>query len=142
MLFRSVFPPDWDEGCPHCSFWADSFDGTTAHLNARDVTMVAISRAPQPKLAAYAKRMGWTFPWFSSGGTDFNHDFGVAFTVPAFFPPIEPKEFCDLRIGRAISPYLIEPITVRLALFQRRDEFPGDSRQRRRCRHQERIVFR
>ena len=79
IVYHFVFPPDWDEGCPHCSFWADSFDGTTAHLNARDVTMVAISRAPQPKLAAYAKRMGWTFPWFSSGGTDFNHDFGVAF---------------------------------------------------------------
>ena len=79
IVYHFMFPPDWDEGCPHCSFWADSFDGATAHLNARDVTMVAISRAPQPKLAAYAKRMGWTFPWFSSGGTDFNHDFGVAF---------------------------------------------------------------
>jgi predicted dithiol-disulfide oxidoreductase (DUF899 family) len=79
IVYHFMFPPDWDEGCPHCSFWADSFNGTTAHLNARDVTMVAISRAPQPKLAAYAKRMGWTFPWFSSGATDFNHDFGVAF---------------------------------------------------------------
>jgi predicted dithiol-disulfide oxidoreductase (DUF899 family) len=79
IVYHFMFPPDWDEGCPRCSFWADSFNGTTAHLNARDVTMVAISRAPQPKLAVYAKRMGWTFPWFSSGGTDFNHDFGVAF---------------------------------------------------------------
>jgi predicted dithiol-disulfide oxidoreductase (DUF899 family) len=79
IVYHFMFPPDWEEGCPHCSFWADSFNGTTAHLNARDVTMVAISLAPQPKLAAYAKRMGWTFPWFSSGGTDFNHDFGVAF---------------------------------------------------------------
>lgn len=79
IVYHFIFPPDWDEGCPHCSFWADSFNGATAHLNERDVTMVAISRAPQPKLAAYAKRMGWTFPWFSSGGTDFNHDFGVAF---------------------------------------------------------------
>jgi predicted dithiol-disulfide oxidoreductase (DUF899 family) len=79
VVYHFMFAPDWDEGCPHCSFWADSFNGTTAHLNARDVTMVAISRAPQPKLAVYAKRMGWTFPWFSSGGTDFDHDFGVAF---------------------------------------------------------------
>jgi predicted dithiol-disulfide oxidoreductase (DUF899 family) len=79
VVYHFMFASDWDEGCPHCSFWADSFNGTTAHLNARDVTMVAISRAPQPKLAAYAKRMGWTFPWFSSGATDFNHDFGVAF---------------------------------------------------------------
>ena len=79
IVYHFMFPPDWDEGCPHCSFWADSFNGTTPHLNARDVTMLAISRAPQPKLAAYAKRMGWTFPWFSSGATDFSHDFGVAF---------------------------------------------------------------
>ena len=78
IVYHFMFPPDWDEGCPHCSFTADSFNGTTAHLNARDVTMVAISRAPQPKLAVYAKRMGWSFPWFSSGGTDFNHDFGVS----------------------------------------------------------------
>jgi predicted dithiol-disulfide oxidoreductase (DUF899 family) len=83
IVYHFMFPPDWDEGCPHCSFWADSFNGTTAHLNARDVTMVAISRAPQPKLAAYARRMGWTFPWFSSSGTDFNHDFGVAFRPEA-----------------------------------------------------------
>ena len=79
IVYHFMFPPDWDEGCPHCSFGADSFNGTTAHLNARDVTMVAISRAPQPKLAVYAKRMGWSFPWFSSGGTDFDYDFGVAF---------------------------------------------------------------
>ncbi len=79
IVYHFMFPPDAGEGCPHCSFWADSFNGTTEHLNARDVTLVAISRAPQPKLAAYAKRMGWSFPWFSSGGTDFNYDFGVAF---------------------------------------------------------------
>lgn len=79
IVYHFMFAPDWEVGCPHCSFWADSFNGTTAHLNARDVTMVAISRAPQPKLAAYARRMGWTFPWFSSGGTDFDQDFGVAF---------------------------------------------------------------
>jgi predicted dithiol-disulfide oxidoreductase (DUF899 family) len=79
IVYHFMFPPDAGEGCAHCSLWADSFNGTTAHLNARDVTLVAISRAPQPKLAAYAKRMGWTFPWFSSGGTDFNYDFGVAF---------------------------------------------------------------
>jgi predicted dithiol-disulfide oxidoreductase (DUF899 family) len=80
IVYHFMFAPDWDEGCPSCSFWADTFNGSIEHLRARDVTMVAISRAPQPKLARYAKRMGWTFPWFSSGGTDFNYDFGVSFT--------------------------------------------------------------
>jgi len=80
IVYHFMFPPEWEEGCPHCSFWADNFDGTTEHLRARDVTMVAVSRAPFPKLAGYAKRMGWSFPWFSSSGTDFNYDYHVAFT--------------------------------------------------------------
>ncbi len=79
IVYHFMFPPEWDEGCPHCSFWADNFNGTMEHLHARDVTMVAVSRAPFPKLAGYAKRMGWSFPWFSSSGTDFNYDFHVAF---------------------------------------------------------------
>jgi predicted dithiol-disulfide oxidoreductase (DUF899 family) len=79
IVYHFMFPPEWDDGCPHCSFWADNFNGTLGHLRARDVTMVAVSRAPFPKLAGYAKRMGWSFPWFSSAGTDFNYDFHVAF---------------------------------------------------------------
>jgi predicted dithiol-disulfide oxidoreductase (DUF899 family) len=85
IVYHFMFPPEWDEGCPHCSFGADSFNGTTVHLNARDVTMVAISRAPQPKLAAYAIRMGWAFPWFSSGGTDFDHDFPDREGISVFY---------------------------------------------------------
>jgi predicted dithiol-disulfide oxidoreductase (DUF899 family) len=80
IVYHFMFPPEWDEGCPHCSFWADNFNGTMEHLNARDVTMVAVSRAPLSKLAAYQKRMGWTFPWFSSSGTGFNYDYHASFT--------------------------------------------------------------
>jgi predicted dithiol-disulfide oxidoreductase (DUF899 family) len=75
-----MFGPDWKAGCAHCSFWADGFDRSVVHLNQRDVTMIAVSRAPYEKLAAYQKRMGWTFPWYSSGESRFNFDFGVSFT--------------------------------------------------------------
>jgi len=83
VVYHFMFPPEWDEGCPHCSFWADSFDGSPAHLRARDAAFAAVSRAPMPKLAAYQRRMGWSFPWYSSGETDFNYDFGVSFPADA-----------------------------------------------------------
>jgi predicted dithiol-disulfide oxidoreductase (DUF899 family) len=79
IVYHFMFAPEDDAGCPHCSFWADSFDANVVHLNARDVTMVAVSRAPYAKLAAYRDRMGWTFKWLSSEGTDFNYDYGVSF---------------------------------------------------------------
>lgn len=80
IVYHFMFGRDWEAGCPHCSRWADSFDGVIVHLNQRDVTMTAVSRAPSEKLEAYRKRMGWSFKWVSSGDTDFNTDFGVAFT--------------------------------------------------------------
>jgi predicted dithiol-disulfide oxidoreductase (DUF899 family) len=80
IVYHFMFPPDWDDGCPHCSFWADNFDGIPVHLNHRDTSFVAISRAPYDKLAAYRRRMGWSFEWLSSAGSDFNYDFGVSFT--------------------------------------------------------------
>ena len=80
VVYHFMFAPDWDEGCPHCSFWADNFDPVTVHMNQRDVTMVAISRAAYARLAAYQKRMGWRFKWLSSAGTSFNFDYGVSFT--------------------------------------------------------------
>ena len=76
-----MFGPDWDEGCPSCSFWADSFDGTLAHLAARDVAFVAVSRAPLAKLIEYRTRMGWSFPWVSSADSSFDFDFGVSFSA-------------------------------------------------------------
>ncbi|HUK04903.1 MAG TPA: thioredoxin family protein [Burkholderiales bacterium] len=80
VVYHFMFGPDWPAGCPHCSRWADNFNGIVVHLNQRDVTMVAVSRAPYPKLAAYRQRMGWSFKWLSSFGSDFNFDFNVSFT--------------------------------------------------------------
>lgn len=80
VIYHFMFGPDWLEGCPSCSFVSDHFDGTLPHLAARDVTLVAVSRAPLAKLEAFKKRLGWHFPWVSSGGTDFNLDFHVSFT--------------------------------------------------------------
>ena len=79
VVYHFMFDPEWDEGCKSCSFWADNFDPNVVHLKARDVTMVAVSRAPYEKLAAYKQRMGWGFDWFSSDEADFNFDFGVSF---------------------------------------------------------------
>ena len=80
IVYHFMLGPDWEEGCKSCSFWADNFDGIAIHLNHRDVTFTAISRAPLAKIAAYKKRMGWSFPWVSSYGSDFNYDFHVSFT--------------------------------------------------------------
>ena len=80
VVYHFMFGPDWNAGCPHCSRWADNFNSIIVHLNQRDVTMIAVSRAPYAKLAAYRKRMGWTFNWFSSHGSDFNFDYHVSFT--------------------------------------------------------------
>jgi predicted dithiol-disulfide oxidoreductase (DUF899 family) len=83
VVYHFMFPPEWDAGCPHCSFWADSFNGSPVHLRARDAAFAAVSRASWPKLEAYQQRMGWSFPWYSSGETDFNYDFGVSFPADA-----------------------------------------------------------
>jgi predicted dithiol-disulfide oxidoreductase (DUF899 family) len=76
VLQHFMFDPTWDEGCPSCSLDADSV-GHLAHLHARDTNFVAVSRAPLPKIEAFKARMGWTFPWYSSYGSDFNYDFHV-----------------------------------------------------------------
>jgi predicted dithiol-disulfide oxidoreductase (DUF899 family) len=80
MVYHFMFHPDDKAGCPHCSLRADGFGGIGVHLNQRDVTMVVVSRGPFPKLEEYRKRMGWTFKWVSSGGSDFNFDYQVSFT--------------------------------------------------------------
>ena len=80
LVYHFMFGPDWNEGCPSCSFWADSFDGVGVHLAHRDVSMVAVSRAPFQKLDTYQHRMGWSFPWFSSENSTFNYDFNVSFS--------------------------------------------------------------
>jgi predicted dithiol-disulfide oxidoreductase (DUF899 family) len=80
VVYHFMFDPDWDAGCPHCSRWADNFNGVIVHLNQRDVSFAAVSRAPYAKLAAYKQRMGWSFEWASSFGGDFNFDYHVSFT--------------------------------------------------------------
>jgi predicted dithiol-disulfide oxidoreductase (DUF899 family) len=80
IVYHFMFGPDWSAGCPHCSFWADNFNGIITHLNQRDVTLVVISRAPYAKLAAYQERLGWAFKWVSSGATSFNFDYQASFT--------------------------------------------------------------
>ena len=80
LVYHFMFGPDWEEGCPSCSFWADNYDGIIQHLNHRDVTLVTISRAPLDQLQAYRKRMGWRFKWVSSLDNEFNRDYYVSFT--------------------------------------------------------------
>ena len=97
VVYHFMFPPEWDAGCPHCSFWADSFDSSPVHLRARDVSFAAVSRAPLAKISAYKERMGWSFPWYSAGETAFNYDFGVSFPAAA------------VADGTAVYNYVSEP---------------------------------
>ncbi len=80
IVYHFMFGPDWSEGCPSCSMCADHYDPAIVHLNQRDVTMIAVSRAPLYKLDEFKKRMGWSFEWVSSLGTRFNEDYGVSFS--------------------------------------------------------------
>src|SRR5512135_1793517 len=80
LVYHFMFGPDYKAGCPSCSMIADGFDGFAVHLANHDVTLTAVSRAPLAKLKAYKQRLGWTFPWASSHGGDFNFDFNVSFT--------------------------------------------------------------
>ncbi len=95
IVYHFMYGPGWDEGCMGCSFVSDHFDGAIAHLGARDVTLTAVSIAPLKEFAAFKKRMGWKFPWVSSHGTSFNHDFGVTFT---------PEEVASGRANYNYSP--------------------------------------
>jgi len=79
IVYHFMHGPNTPEGCPGCTFATDSFNGSVVHLNAHDVTFICASRSPLETLNAYKRRMGWSFPWVSSGGTDFNRDFS-AFT--------------------------------------------------------------
>ena len=80
LVQHFMFGPGWEQGCPSCSFMADHTAGMQIHLEHRDVTFVAISRAPLADIERFRRRMGWQFKWVSSHGSDFNHDFGVSFT--------------------------------------------------------------
>ena len=121
IVYHFMFGPEWQAGCPHCSHWADNFDNVIVHLNQRDVTMVAVSRAPYAKLAAYKERMGWRFKWLSSHDSDFNFDYYASFTAAelaakeAYFnytrqdPGVSEREgvsvFCRDAKGRVFHTY-------------------------------------
>ena len=79
VVYHFMFAPEWETGCKSCSFWADNFNGIVPHLQQRDVSFAAISRAPYAKLQAFAQRLGWTFEWVSCAGNSFNHDYQVSF---------------------------------------------------------------
>ncbi len=79
VVYHFMFGPGWKEGCPHCSFWADHYDGMLPHLGERDVSFVAVSRASLAEIRPFQKRMGWSFKWVSSSANDFNYDFGASF---------------------------------------------------------------
>jgi predicted dithiol-disulfide oxidoreductase (DUF899 family) len=80
LVYHFMFGPGWQEGCVGCSFLSDHIAGARMHLDQHDVTLMAVSRAPLAEIEDFKRRMGWTFPWASSFGTDFNFDFGVSFT--------------------------------------------------------------
>jgi predicted dithiol-disulfide oxidoreductase (DUF899 family) len=80
LIYHFMFGPEYEAGCPSCSAIADGFDGSVVHLANHDITLCAVSRAPLTKLQAYKRRMGWSFPWASSSGSDFNYDFSTSIT--------------------------------------------------------------
>lgn len=99
-----MFAPDWNDGCKSCSFWADGYDGFVVHLRQRDTNFVAVSRAPLTKLRAYAKRLGWTFPWVSSGDGDFSYDFDVSFHQDGNGPKDVTYNFAAMKSGMTDLP--------------------------------------
>ena len=103
MIYHFMLGPDWEEGCPSCSFWADNFNGIDIHLAHRDIAFLAVSRASYEKLVAYKKRMGWSFKWMSSLKSDFNYDMGVSFTV-------EEKEKNEITYNYRRQPYLMDEL--------------------------------
>jgi predicted dithiol-disulfide oxidoreductase (DUF899 family) len=104
VVYHFMFGPDYEAGCPACSSTADSFNGVLAHLKARDVTMICVSRAPIEKLLAYRERMGWSFNWASSNESDFNFDYGVSAAKETTSDPAVPLlEANELALLKQLS---------------------------------------
>ena len=80
IIYHFMYGPDWEQGCPSCSFWADNFNQIIVHLNHRDISMIAVSRAKPDKLESYRKPMSWDFNWVSSFDNEYNRDYDVSFT--------------------------------------------------------------
>ena len=113
-VYHFMFHPDWNEGCRSCSFWADNLNAVEVHLAQRDVSLVAVSRAPLDTLIAFKKRMNWSFPWYSSYGSDFNSDFGVSFTPDQIEQGRADYNFGSLSFGMEEAPGL--------SIFLKKDE--------------------
>ena len=113
LVQHFMLGPDWEQGCPSCSYMADHLDGMAPHLAARDVTFVAVSRAPLAQIERFRRRMGWQFRWVSAHGSDFNHDFGVSFT------PLQ------LAQGKVAYNYTLQPFPAEeapgISVFARND---------------------
>jgi predicted dithiol-disulfide oxidoreductase (DUF899 family) len=104
VVYHFMFGPAYEGGCPSCSSTADSFNGVLAHLKARDVTMICVSRAPIDRLLTYRARMGWSFTWASSHDSDFNVDFGVSAGEPIAPDPSTPRpEANELALLRLLT---------------------------------------
>ncbi len=103
MIYHFMLGPDWEEGCPSCSFWADNFNGIDIHLAHRDISFLVVSRANIDKIESYRKRMGWDFKWVSSLGSDFNYDMCVSFTD-------EQKEANEMEYNYLKQPYFIDEL--------------------------------
>jgi predicted dithiol-disulfide oxidoreductase (DUF899 family) len=112
LIYHFMFGPDYTAGCPSCSAIADGFNGSVVHLANHDVTLCAVSRAPLAKLQAYKRRMGWSFPWASSFGSDFNYEFHVAHTSQEWRSGAVDYNFAtvDLRLpeGSEDNPFVAE----------------------------------
>jgi predicted dithiol-disulfide oxidoreductase (DUF899 family) len=106
IVYHFMFGPDWQEGCPSCSFWADNYQGTLPHLRARDINLVTVSRAPLENLQSYRERMGWTFDWVSSAPCRFNFDFAVSFEPGDDSPSAPNYNFATQSFDGAEAPGL------------------------------------
>ena len=126
LVYHFMFGPDYTAGCPSCSAIADGFNGFVVHLANHDVMLWAVSRAPLEKLQAYKQRMGWGFPWASSFGSDFNYDFGVAFSEEQRRSGIVEYNFRAMDSAAASSP-TIDSCRHRHGLGDVTPEAPGMS---------------
>jgi predicted dithiol-disulfide oxidoreductase (DUF899 family) len=98
IVYHFMFGPGWEEGCAHCSFWADHFDSVNHHIGQRDTAFAVISRAPLAEIEPFKKRMGWRFDWVSSNGTDFNFDFNVSFTPEQIKKGVLPYNYTQIKM--------------------------------------------
>jgi predicted dithiol-disulfide oxidoreductase (DUF899 family) len=98
IIYHFMFGPGWNEGCPHCSFWADHYDSANIHIGQRDTAFAVVSRAPLKEIEPFKKRMGWKFEWVSSVDTDFNFDFNVSFTPEQIKSGVLPYNYGKVKM--------------------------------------------